>query len=199
MDTWIVAITGATGAVFGKRLLERLQEAGAAVFLTVSQPGQRVAGDELGWDFSGEPQQIEQRLRGYLNYNQDDDHLRYFDPADIGCCLASGSFRARGMIVVPCSMATAAGIAHGMSRNLIERAADVTIKEGRPLLLVPRETPLSAIHLGNLLALAQNGVRIAPPVPAFYPRPGSIDDLVDFFITRILNLLGISDQSAWHW
>ncbi len=188
---WVVAITGASGSIYAKRLIETLRIYGEPLCLVISGPGRRVAKDELGWDLTGDPRDDQERIRSYCGYRPDEEGLSCYDWQDIGCCLASGSFRTRGMLVVPCSMATLAGIAAGSSRNLIERAADVTIKERRRLILAPRETPLSPIHLRNMLALAEIGVDIVPPMPAFYFGPDSIGDLIDYFVKRVLDLAGI--------
>lgn len=191
MDPWVVAITGASGSVYAKRLMEiLLRDYGERICLVISGPGRRVIGDELGWALTGNIRDDQERIRSYCGCRPDGEELTCYDWQDIGTCLASGSFRTRGMFVAPCSMATLAGIAAGSSRNLIERAADVAIKEKRRLILVPRETPLSPIHLRNMLTLAEMGVFIVPPVPAFYFRPGNIDDLVDFFVKRVLRLAG---------
>jgi 4-hydroxy-3-polyprenylbenzoate decarboxylase len=200
VDPWIVAITGATGSVYAKRLIETLRTYEEPLCLVISGPGRRVVKDELGWVLTGDIQNDQELIRGYCGYRPDEDGLSCFDWQDIGCCLASGSFRTRGMFVVPCTMATLAGIAAGTSSNLIERAADVVIKERRRLVMVPRETPLSPIHLRNMLALAEMGVCIAPPMPAFYFRPKSLDDLVDFFVKRVLALAGFETETeglAW--
>ncbi len=149
-----------------------------------------MAREELGWDLTGDIAEDQERIRGYCGYLPDDRGLNCYDWKDIGSCLASGSFQTRGMLVVPCSMATLGGIAAGTSRNLVERAADVTVKERRRLILAPRETPLSPIHLRNMLSLAEIGVYIVPPMPAFYCRPQSLEDLVDIFVQRILTLSG---------
>lgn len=194
MDPWVVAITGATGPVYAKRLIETLRLCGETICLVISGPGRRVVNDELGWALTGDIRDDREHIRSYCGYSPDEEGLSCYDWQDIGCCLASGSFRTRGMFVVPCSMATLAGIAAGSSRNLIERAADVTIKERRRLILAPRETPLSPIHLRNMLTLAEMGVYIAPPMPAFYFGPGSLDDLVDFFVKRVLSLAGMSNE-----
>jgi 4-hydroxy-3-polyprenylbenzoate decarboxylase len=193
MEPWVVAITGASGAIYGKKTIKALHSAGEKVCLVISKPGVQVLQEELGWRLGGEPDRIVDQLKDYLGYQPEDNSLLYFDWNDIGCRLATGSFPTKGMLVVPCTMATLAGIATGMSRNLIERAADVTLKERRPLVLVPRETPLNSIHLKNMLALAEIGVHIVPPMPAFYFGPHDIDDLVDYFVSRLLSLVGVKN------
>jgi 4-hydroxy-3-polyprenylbenzoate decarboxylase len=187
----VLAITGASGAIYAKRLIEALRTKGEELCLIVSGPGIRVIREELGWDLTGEITGDERRIRSYCGWRPDEQGLSCYDWQDIGSCLASGSFQTRGMMVVPCSMATLAGIAAGSSRNLVERAADVTIKERRRLILAPRETPLSPIHLRNMLTLAEIGVSIMPPMPAFYYRPQSLEDLIDHFVQRILRLADI--------
>jgi 4-hydroxy-3-polyprenylbenzoate decarboxylase len=199
MEKWVVAITGATGSIYAYKLLRALKEANISICLIITEPGRRVVRDELGWELTGDPKIDAGIIRGYLEYEPGDDALTCYHWKDIGCCLASGSFPTRGMFVIPCTMATLAGIAHGMSRNLVERAADVTLKERRPLVLVPRETPLNPIHLRNMLTLAELGVHIVPPVPAFYFGPRSIEDLVDFFVARLLNLVGIRSEPVLEW
>lgn len=197
MIPWVMAITGATGAIYAEHMLKALKSAQERVCLTISGPGMRVVHDELGWVLTGGRTEIERSLRHYLGYTPEDNALSYYDWQDIGCDLASGSFPTKGMLVVPCSMATLAGIANGMSRNLIERAADVTLKERRPLVLVPRETPLNPIHLRNMLALAEIGVHIVPPMPSFYFGPCNIEDLVNFFVERVLGLIGVRSTSKY--
>jgi 4-hydroxy-3-polyprenylbenzoate decarboxylase len=199
MDTWVVAITGASGVIFARELIRALKNARVNICLTISGPGRRVLAEELGWQLSGEADSVESQLRRYLGYSPEDTSLLYFDWQDIGCRLASGSYPTRGMVVVPCTMATLGGIANGLSSNLIERAADVTIKERRTLVLVPRETPLSPIHLRNMLALAEIGVLIVPPVPAFYFAPGSIEELVEYFVRRLLILMGLIQDPPINW
>lgn len=196
VDPWVVAISGATGSVYAKRLIEALRNYGEQICLVISEPGRRVARDELDWDLTGDTQVDQERIRHYCGYQPGEEGLSCYDWQDIGCSLASGSFQTQGMMVVPCSMATLAGIAAGSSRNLIERAADVTIKERRRLILVTRETPLSPIHLRNMLTLADLGASIVPPMPAFYCKPRDIDDLVDFFVRRVLQLAGYRQDAS---
>ena len=178
----IVAITGASGVIYSKRLLEVLKGK-HEVHLVVSKAGEEILKHELGTT-KGE-------LRKLVSNIYDEDNL--------GSSLASGSFTTDGMIIVPCSMKTIAGIATGYSENLILRAADVTLKERRKLILVPRETPLSYVHLRNLSELAMQGVVIIPAMPAFYHKPEKIDDLVDFIVGKILDSLGISHNLFKRW
>lgn len=199
VEPWVVAITGATGTIYAKKLIEALRVYREKICLVISEPGRRVAKDELGWTLIGDLRDDQSSIRRYCGYQPGEDELlTYFDCQDIGSCLASGSFQTKGMFVVPCSMGTLAGIAAGSSRNLVERAADVTIKERRQLILVTRETPLSPIHLRNMLTLAEIGVLIAPPMPAFYFGPRDVDDLVDFFVKRLLRLAGFRPDMADH-
>ena len=171
----VVAITGASGAIYGKRLLEALKELGVETHLIISGAAEEVIRLELGVD----PEEI--RRIADASYH----------PDDLTAPLSSGSYHVDGMVIAPCSMKTLAAIAHGLASNLILRAADVCIKEGRPLILVPRETPLSRIHLRNMLTLAEMGVRILPACPAFYHKPESIGDLVDFVVGKVLDSLGL--------
>jgi 4-hydroxy-3-polyprenylbenzoate decarboxylase len=179
----VVAVTGATGAVYAVRLLEALKEAGTEVHLILS----RWAGETLRLETG---KRVE-ALRTLV--------ARFYQENDLTAPVASGSFQHQGMIIIPCSMKTLAGIAHGYAANLIMRAADVTIKEGRRLILVPRETPLSAIHLENMLSLARLGAVIMPPMPAFYYRPGTVDEVVNHLIGRILDQLGLPHQLVPRW
>ncbi|MGE5591990.1 MAG: UbiX family flavin prenyltransferase [Bacillota bacterium] len=167
----VVAITGASASRYGVRLLEALREAGVETHLILS----RWARANLVQESSYAPDYV----RSLASQVHEDGNL--------GAAIASGSFRTEGMAIVPCSMKTLASIAAGLTDNLVARAADVTLKEGRKLVLAPRETPLSAIHLENMLKLARLGVAIMPPVPAFYGRPQTIDDLVDHFVGRVLD------------
>lgn len=191
MKKFILAITGASGQLFGVRILEELLKT-AEVHLVISSNTFPIIKTETGIDWTGN---TEQAVRRQFNT----DRLFFYADTFIEAPIASGSFKTDGMLVVPCSMKTLSGIANGYANNLIERCADVMIKEGRPLLLSPRETPLSAIHLENMLKLARLGVRIVPPVPAFYHRPGSISDIVDFVAGKILDSLGIENELFRRW
>ena len=171
----IVAITGATGTVFGVRLLEMLQETDIETHLIMS----RWAARTLVLETSCTVEQVEALA------------TRVYPLTDQGAAVSSGSFLTLGMVVVPCSMRTLAAIAHGLGDNLIHRAADVILKERRKLVLAVREAPLSDIHLENMLKLSRMGVVICPPMPAFYNRPQSVDDLVNYTAARLLDQLGI--------
>ena len=179
----IVAVTGASGVIYSQRLLEVLKENNVKVHLIVSKASEKIIEHEL------EITKDELFKMAKKSYTEDD----FSSP------LASGSFLADGMIIIPCSSKTMAGIAHGYSENLILRAADVTLKERRKLILIPRETPLNAVHLRNQYVLAKQGVIILPAMPAFYHKPKKIDDLVDFIIGKILDSLGIHHTLFKRW
>ncbi|WNO60516.1 flavin prenyltransferase UbiX [Rheinheimera sp. MMS21-TC3] len=192
-----LAFTGASGAVYGWRLLELLVNQGIKVHLLVSSAARVVFATENNIKLAGSAEKCTAQLVEIFGceanqitvYGKDD----WFSP------VASGSAAPRVMVVCPCSTGTAAAIAHGMSDNLIERAADVVIKEGGKLILVPRESPMSALHLENLLKLAQLGVTIMPAAPGFYHQPTSISDLVDFMVARILDHLQLPHQLLARW
>ncbi|HNX27825.1 MAG TPA: flavin prenyltransferase UbiX [Syntrophomonadaceae bacterium] len=184
MGKYIIALTGASGVIYGIELARQLLERGIQIHLIASEPACIVLEQELGWCFlktAGET------FKSYLPYN----NLIVYDNNDIAARIASGSFLTDGMIVIPCTMASVAAIAHGNARSLIERAADVMLKEKRPLIIVPRETPLNAIHLRNMLILAEMGVSIIPAMPAFYNRPRSVDEMVAFMVGKILDAIHI--------
>jgi flavin prenyltransferase len=176
-----LGITGASGAPYAVRLLRALNDSGTPVRLIVSAYGLRLLEEEAGL------RGIDQ-LRGATG---DWARVQLYQEGDRGATPASGSAPSRGMVICPCSMGTLASIAAGTSRNLVERAADVVLKERRPLILVPRETPLSIIHLENMLRLARAGAVVMPAAPGFYHRPESIDELVDFVVARIMDHLRI--------
>ena len=192
-----LAITGASGAQYALRLLQCLIEADEAVWLMVSEPGQIVVGMETDLKLPGRSAEI-QRLLGE-RYGARPEQLRVFGQKEWTAPLASGSSAPRALVVCPCTMGTLAGIAAGLSDNLILRAADVVLKEGRRLILVPRETPFSAIHLENMLKLARLGAVVLPPNPGFYHRPQSLDDIVDFVVARILDQLDIPHALSRRW
>jgi len=199
VSAYIVAVTGASGAVYAEAVLKALKVLGYRIYLTISGPGQQVLGHELGWNLTGKPGDKERQLKDLLGYEKDDTALRYFDWEDVGALIASGSVKTSGMIVIPCTMSTLSGIATGRAGNLIERAADIMLKEKRPLVLVPRETPLNQIHLQNMLTLAQMGVHIIPAMPAFYHQPRTIADLANFMAGRVLDVLNIHHQLYKRW
>ena len=184
-----LGITGASGAPYAVRLLRALNEGGIAVRLLVSGYGWRLLQEEAG--IAGE--------EGLRAATGDWSQVTLYDTTDRGATPASGSAPSRGMVVCPCSMGTLASIAAGTSRNLIERAADVALKERRTLVLVPRETPLSLVHLENMTRLTRAGAIILPAAPGFYHRPRSIDDLIDFVVARILDHLGVPHALGRRW
>ncbi len=184
-----LGITGASGAPYAVRLLRALNETGTPVRLLLSAYGWRLLAEETGIGSQDE-------LRAATG---DWSRVEVYDSLDRGATPASGSAASRGMVVCPCSMGSLASIAAGTSRNLVERAADVALKERRPLILVPRETPLSLIHLENMTRLTRAGATIMPAAPGFYGRPRSIDDLVDFVIARILDHLGVEHRIGTRW
>jgi 4-hydroxy-3-polyprenylbenzoate decarboxylase len=179
----IVGITGATGAIYGVRLLERLREAGAETHLVISRWGARTLLHETSWS--------RERVEALASVTH--------APADMGAAISSGSFHTDGMVIAPCSAKTLAAIAHGFGENLIHRAADVVLKERRRLVLSVREAPLSDIHLENMLKLSRMGAVILPPMPAFYNNPRTVDDVIDYTVARILDQFGIQVESAMRW
>ena len=196
-DAIALAMTGASGAQYGLRLLERLLAAGERVYLMLSKPAQVVIGSETDLKLPGRTAEIERYL-GEI-YGGADGQLSVFGPEEWTSPLASGSATARAMAVCPCSMGTVASLAQGASRTLIERAGDVMLKERRPLIVVPRETPFSTIHLENLLRLSQAGALILPANPGFYHRPSRAEDLVDYIVARVLDHLGVEHSLGPRW
>ena len=188
----VLAITGASGGPYAVRLLEALVAAGRPVWLLVSSHGWRLLHTETGIDTL-------EALRAHVGAERWDACVTVYDDADRGARPASGSARSAGMIVCPCSMGTLSAIAAGSSRSLVERSADVALKERRTLVLVPRETPLSAIHLENMLRLTQAGATILPAMPGFYNRPRDIGDLVDFVVARVLDHIGVEHRLGHRW
>ena len=183
MRRLVVGITGATGTIYGTRLLQRARQLGIRTHLVVTPAGVLNAHHELNLD------------RAALDALADESHA----PGDVGACIASGSFASDGMVVAPCSMKTLAAIAHGLGDNLLTRAADVTLKERRRLVLLARETPLNLAHLRNMAAVTEMGGVIFPPLPAFYHRPTTIDEIVDDSVERVLALLGIAEAKPREW
>ncbi len=192
---WVIGITGASGAIYGVNLCRRLLEAGCRLHVVISDAGWRVLKEELGWNAVKRAEALEAAFGSAVQ----DGQLTVYPPGDIGAAIASGSFLCEGMAIVPCSMGTLSAIAHGSSDNLLTRAADVMLKEGRTLLLVPRETPLHAIHLENMLKLARLGVKIVPAMPAFYHGPQSMEDLVDFLVGKVMDNMGIPNNLYNRW
>ena len=188
----VFAITGASGAPYAVRLLRALVDAKRPVQLIVSDHGWRLLETESGIaDIGG--------LQGKTGATAWKGLVHVYDDKDRGAAPASGSALTAGMVICPCSMGTLAAVSAGTSRSLIERAADVTLKERRPLILVPRETPLSAIHLENMLRLSRAGAVVMPAAPGFYHRPSTVDDLVDFIVGRVLDHLGVENNVSRRW
>ena len=192
-----LALSGASGMAYGLRLLECLLHAGLNVNLLVSQAAHIVAKQELGVSLPARASDLEKQLNGTMDTQQ--GQLRVYGREDWNSPVASGSNAADAMVVCPCSMGTLAAIAHGMSDNLIERAADVMLKEHRKLILVPRETPFSVLHLENMLSLARMGAVILPANPGFYHLPQSLEDVIDFVVARILDQLGVPHELMARW
>ncbi len=197
LNTVTLALSGASGMAYGLRLLECLLAADLNVYLLVSQAAHIVAKQELGVALPARAGDLERQLSEGLNAR--DGQLRVFGREDWNAPVASGSNPADAMVVCPCSMGTLAAIAHGLSDNLIERAADVMLKEQRKLILVPREAPFSTLHLENMLALSRMNAVILPANPGFYHRPQSVEDIVDFVVARILDQLGIQHALVARW
>ena len=179
----IVGLTGATGSIYGVRLLERLRELDVETHLVISRWGARTLTHETPYS--------REHIESLATVT--------YPPGDMGAAISSGSFKTDGMIVAPCSAKTLAAIAHGFGDNLIHRAADVILKERRTLLLAVREAPLSEIHLENMLKLSRMGAVILPPVPAFYNHPRTIDDVVDHTVARMLDVFGLEVSGAVRW
>ena len=188
----VLAITGASGAPYAVRLLQQLVEQRVPTWLIVSNHGFRLLHTETSLpDLAA--------LRAYVGASGFDACVTVFDDGDRGAAPASGSARSSGMVICPCSMGTVAAVAHGTSRSLVERAADVALKERRPLLLVPRETPLSLVHLENLTAVTRAGAIVIPASPGFYHRPTTIEELVDFVVARVLDQLQVEHTLGRRW
>jgi len=179
----VVAITGATGAIYGVRLLEALNSCSVEVHVVVSNWGIKTL--ELETNYT-------------LDKIKELSHC-FYDYKNVGAAIASGSFRTQGMVIIPCSMKTLSAISHGITDNLIVRAADVALKERRKLILVPRETPLNKIHLDNMQKASSAGAYIVPPMPAFYYKPKSIGDIVNHFVGRILDLFNLQHNLCKRW
>ena len=188
----VLAITGASGAPYAVRLLQQLAEHAVPTWLIVSGHGWRLLKTESDIGTIDE-------LRSHVGTAAFDARIKLFDDSDRGAAPASGSARTRGMVICPCSMGTVAAVAHGTSRSLVERAADVVLKERRKLLLVPRETPMSLIHLENLAQVTRAGATIIPASPGFYNRPTQISDLVDFVVARVLDHLDVEHTLGKRW
>jgi 4-hydroxy-3-polyprenylbenzoate decarboxylase len=192
-----LAITGASGALYATRTLAAMLARGCHVELVVSDYGKRLLRDELGDDAAVE--RLMPFLASRYGSSIDAGTLTVLSNRDLGATIASGSHGCAGMAIVPCSMKTLAGVAHGLSRNLVERAADVMLKERRPLVMVPRETPMSLPQLRNMVLCAEAGAVMLPAMPAFYTLPRSLDDLADFIAGKILGALGFDHDLSPKW
>ncbi len=192
-----LAITGASGACYGLRLLECLIQAGQQVFLMVSQAAHVVIATETDLKLKSRPAELQQQLSHHFGATE--GQLQVFGKEQWMAPVASGSNAPQAMVVCPCSTGTLSAIATGASNNLIERAADVMLKEQKKLILVPREMPLSSIHLENMLKLSRMGCMIMPASPGFYQRPTNVSDLIDFVVARILDQLQIQQQLMPRW
>jgi 4-hydroxy-3-polyprenylbenzoate decarboxylase len=195
--TITVALTGASGMAYGLRLVECLIRAGVRVQLLYSQVAQIVAKQELDLVLPARAAEVERDLAA--RFAAAPGQLQVYGREDWLAPVASGSNPPDAMVICPCTMGTLAAVAAGLSQNLIERAADVVLKEGRKLVLVPRETPLSAIHLENMLKLARAGAVILPANPGFYNQPQQVAELVDFIVARVLDQLGVANDLAPRW
>jgi 4-hydroxy-3-polyprenylbenzoate decarboxylase len=189
MKKFCLAVTGASGVVYGVRTAEMMLAVGAELHLIVSEAAEQVMRHELAGYHDG-------YIREHFSEALAQGRLYQYDNRDIAAPLASGSFLLDGMLIVPCSMDMMAAVAHGLSGTLIARAAGVALKENRMLLLAPREMPLSGIHLQNMLTLSQQRVLIAPAMPGFYTRPATLQDIIDFVVGKILDMSGI-DHQLW--
>jgi 4-hydroxy-3-polyprenylbenzoate decarboxylase len=197
MGTYTIAITGASGSIYGVRLLKYLLEKKHKVYLTITKEGGLILKEEVGFDWQGHEKDIEKKIKMDLKLRG--ANLHYFNEDNLFVPISSGSAKVDAMIIIPCSMKTLSGIAYGYANNLVERAADVMIKEGHTLVIVPRETPLNTIHLRNMLILSEMNVKIIPAMPAFYSCPKNIDDLVDFMVGKVLDSLDLENNLFKRW
>lgn len=195
---YVLGITGASGTIYGVRLLKFLLQQEFEVDLIFSEAALLVARHELGWRMQGG--ELNHRLLGhYLEIPVAHEQLHLHHEKNFLASVASGSYLTAGMMIVPCSMGTAASVAHGLSQNLIGRAADVCLKQRRPLVIVPRETPFSLVHLRNLTTLAEAGVQIVPAMPGFYSLPHTLDDAIDFVVGKVLDQMSIPNDLFPRW
>lgn len=193
MENIIVCITGASGVVYAQRLLQVLCKKEYNIHISISEAAFLVIKHELNIELN----RNQPDMREFLGYAT--DNITYYNNSDVGATIASSRYPIKAMVIVPCSMNTLCSVAHGVSSNLIQRAASITIKEGRKLLLVPRETPLSAIHLEAMLKLSSIGTCILPAMPGFYHNPKAITDQVDFIVAKILDVLNIKHSLVPEW
>jgi 4-hydroxy-3-polyprenylbenzoate decarboxylase len=196
VKTITVGISGASGAIYAQRLLVQLEQSPEVrqINLVISGPGRRVITDELDITATSDTEELVSEMIG-----RPSNKTIVFHPGDIGAAIASGSCPVDAMVIIPCSASTLGVLASGSCRNLLHRAADVCLKEGRRLVIVPRETPLSTIHLENMLKLRQAGAVIVPAMPAFYHRPANIIEMVDHFVYRVMDHLGLAHSEATVW
>lgn len=197
MGIYTIAITGASGSIYGVKLLEYLLKKGHKVYLTITKEGALIMKEEVGFNWRGIEKDVERKIKRDLKMEK--AKLTYFNEENLFAPVSSGSHKVDAMIVIPCSMKTLSGIAQGYANNLVERSADVMIKEDRTLILVPRETPLNTIHLRNMLTLSEIGVKIIPAIPAFYNRPKKIDDIVNFIVGKVLDSINIENTIYRRW
>jgi len=198
MAVYAVGITGGSGAPYALRLLRVLLDKGHDVHLVISPAGETILQVESGIRVGKTLREKAAAIATAIE-TQHEARLRVFDPMNLAAPISSGSFACEGMVIVPCSTGTLGRIANGISSNLIERAADVCLKERRRLVVVPRETPLNEIHLRNMLALRQAGADILPAMPAFYHKPRHISDLIDMIVGRVLDRLGVENELFQRW
>ena len=198
MGTYTVAITGASGTIYARRLLNYLLKEKHSVHCVVSEPGQRVMQLEEPLELSGDRNKDTAALKRWADVAAD-TKLRLYSRHDVAAPIASGSVHSDGMVIVPCSSGTLAKVANGVTGGLIERAAEVALKERRKLIMVPRETPLSIPYIENMLKISRAGAVVLPASPGFYNRPGNIEDLVDMVVARILGQLGIRSDLVKPW
>jgi 4-hydroxy-3-polyprenylbenzoate decarboxylase len=197
MSSYTVAISGASGAPYAYRVLHTLIKGGHNLNICISGEGLSILNDETDLKLKGSETDIQFSIERHFGAKE--GQITYYDENYLYATIASGSVKIDAMVVIPCSMKTLASIANGFASNLIERAADVMIKEKRKLILVPRETPVSAIHLKNMLTLAEVGCQIIPAMPAFYHHPKHISDMVDFIAGRVLDSMGVENDLSPRW
>lgn len=195
MRKYVFAVTGATGSALGIRVLQEIVKV-SEVHLLISSQSFPILRHETGIDWCAD---TEEEVQGKVRESLRSENIYFYYEMNLSAPVSSGSFRTDGMFIVPCSMKTLSGVANGYTENLIQRTADVTIKEGRLLVISPREMPFSAIHLENMLKLARLGVKIAPPVMGFYHKPRTIEDMVDFAAGKILDVMGIEHDIFRRW
>lgn len=199
MKTFILGISGGSGAPYALRLLEVLLREGHQVKAVISTAGEKVLELECGLKLEGDLMDKQEQLRQALQIDKAEVGLELYQHKNVAAPISSGSYKADAMVVAPCSMGTLGRIAYGISNDLISRAADVSLKERRKLILMPRETPLSEIHIRNMLTVTQAGAIVLPAAPGFYHNPQSIDDLINMIVSRILDHLGVDNTIFKRW